>query len=155
KLHYQPIFSAKTGKAEAFEALVRWYHPEKGIIPPSEFIQVAEETGLILPLGEHILREATKQLRTWQLRFTRRLGMSVNISGRQFEAGDFNQLVRQIIDESEIPAGSLMLEITESVLIKDMFAAMNLLKKLKEQNVRLVLDDFGTGYSSLNYLHTF
>lgn len=155
RVHYQPILSAKTGRAEAFEALVRWYHPERGIVPPSEFIPVAEETGLIVPLGEMVLREAAQQLRKWQLKFNRRLGMSVNISARQLENNDLNQVVRSVLEETEIPPCCLMLEITEGALIKDVPAAMDLMTRLKGQNVRLLLDDFGTGHSSLNYLNLF
>lgn len=160
KLYYQPIISLKTRKIVGFEALVRWPSPEKGFISPSQFIPIAEETGLIVPLGEWILQEACRQMKQWHQQFLRNppLLMSVNLSSCQFNQPDL--LVEQIqnILEKGIALeqrNSLKLEITESVMFSNVEGAIQLLHRLKALGLRLSIDDFGTGYSNLSYLHRF
>ncbi|RJQ55909.1 MAG: EAL domain-containing protein [Nitrospiraceae bacterium] len=154
RLHYQPIISMETGAVCGFEALVRWQHPERGLISPAEFIGLAEETGLIIHIGEWVLNEACRQMRIWREKFAGRppLTMSVNISSRQL----FPNLVTLVgrVTEQYAPApGSLVLEITESMLMENAVTVLPLLSKLKEMQVQIHIDDFGTGYSSLSYLH--
>lgn len=160
KLYYQPIISFITHKIVGFEALVRWPSSEKGFISPSQFIPIAEETGLIVPLGEWILQEACRQMKQWHKRFPRNppLLMSVNLSSCQFNQPDL--LVQQIqnILEKEIALeqrNSLKLEITESVMFNNVEGAIQLLHRLKALGLKLSIDDFGTGYSNLSYLHRF
>ncbi len=157
RLHYQPIVDIHTGDIKGFEALVRWEHPRRGLIAPAEFIPMAEETGMILPLGRWVLREACRQLAAWQtLKPTNPpLSMSVNISARQF--GDIELIgeIRQILEETMIPPESLKLEITESKVMENAEFAVRMLTHLKGLGVRISIDDFGTGYSSLAYLHSF
>lgn len=160
RLAYQPIVSLFDGKIVGFEALVRWNHPQRGFIPPSEFIPLAEETGSIVPLGLLVLREACRQLVEWQTRFTslRQSGvlkMSVNLSGKQFLQPDLVEHVDRVLQETGLDPAFLKLEITESVLIEDTQTANQTLWKLKERNIHLSLDDFGTGYSSLSHLAQF
>ena len=157
QLYYQPIVSLTTGKLTGFEALARWQHPERGPISPSEFIPVAEETGLILPLGEWVLRCACHQMRAWQVQFSQEppLSISMNLSARQFTQPDLIQLVIQTLQQTELAPGSLKLEITESVLMENPQAAVSMLSQLRELGIQLYIDDFGTGYSSLNYLQQF
>ncbi|MBI4848826.1 MAG: EAL domain-containing protein [Nitrospirae bacterium] len=155
-LEYQPIISVKTGKIEGFEALLRWRHPEHGLITPLEFIPVAEETGLIVRIGNWVLHEACRQMRLWQEEFSSDfpLTISVNISGKQF-APQLIQYIKRVLRETGLDSNSLILEITETVIMDNPEATAKLLMKLKEMNVRLQIDDFGTGYSSLNYLQHF
>ncbi len=157
QLHYQPIIVLATKQVIGFEALVRWQHPIKGLIPPSEFIPIAEETGLIVPLGAWILREACRQMHTWQLQFSELSNwkVSVNISSKQLIQVDFLEQVEQIIQETQINPGNLKLEITESSLAEDPQSTIILLKQLRNLGIELALDDFGTGYSSLSYLNLF
>ncbi|MDX2096324.1 MAG: EAL domain-containing protein [Leptolyngbyaceae cyanobacterium bins.59] len=157
RVYYQPIVELRTGLISGFEALVRWKHPERGLVSPVEFIPVAEETGLIIPIGSWILREACRQLRIWQERFPSEypLTMSVNLSGRQFSQDDLIQDVAQILAATGLYPASLKLEITESVVMEDARSAIALLGHLKQLGVSLQIDDFGTGYSSLSYLHRF
>ncbi|MGE5659214.1 MAG: EAL domain-containing protein [Actinomycetota bacterium] len=164
-LYYQPIIDLGTDRITGFEALVRWQHPERGLISPNEFIPIAEETGLIIPLGWWVLREATHQLRLWQAQFPshRRLMMSVNLSGKQFMQMDLIERVDEILRERECfgsPCsqdirGSLKLEITESAIMENADMAISMLGHLKALGVQLAIDDFGTGYSSLNRLYHF
>ena len=155
QLYYQPIISLKTLKIAGFEALVRWQSPQRGFVSPAEFIPLAEETGLILPLGEWILRQACCQIRHWQEQFPSHspLVLSVNLSNRQFAQPNLAEQIQGILQEVGIRAGSLKLEITESTMIDDVEAAIATLKELKALGLRLSIDDFGTGYSSLSYLH--
>lgn len=156
-LHYQPIVCLKTGRIEGFEALLRWEHPELGFVPPGEFISIAEETGLIVPLGQWVLREACQQLRIWQERFPQSLPLTVavNLSGRQFSRVDLIAQVDRILAETGIEGSMLKLEITESAIIDNPELATEMLLQLKERKINLCMDDFGTGYSSLSYLHRF
>ncbi|MEK6284174.1 MAG: EAL domain-containing protein [Acidobacteriota bacterium] len=156
-VHYQPIISLETWRISGFEALIRWNHPEHGYISPLKFIPVAEDTGLIIEIGQWVLREACQQLKLWQEQFPSDppLSISVNLSGRQFSQPDLIDRISQILDETGLDAGSLKMEITESAIIENIDAAALMLKRIKALGVRLSLDDFGTGYSSLSYLHRF
>lgn len=156
-VYYQPIVSIASGELHGFEALVRWQHPERGIISPDQFIAVAEETGLILSLGLGVLREACNQLRTWQQRSLsdRSLTMSVNLSARQLSQADLIERVAEVLTESGIEPWQLKLEITESVVMENAELAAVTLARLRGLGVRLSIDDFGTGYSSLSYLNRF
>ncbi|MDO9227170.1 MAG: PAS domain S-box protein [Pseudomonadota bacterium] len=154
-LHYQPLIDAHSGRAVGVEALVRWQPPGEALVPPDKFIPIAEETGLIVPLGEWILRTACAQARTWLDAGLPPLVMAVNLSGRQFLAADMVELVRMVLAETGLPAQSLELELTESVIMEQADQAIATLDALKALGVRLAIDDFGTGYSSLAYLKRF
>jgi diguanylate cyclase (GGDEF)-like protein len=152
-LHYQPQMDTATNQLFGFEALIRWNSPERGFIPPMEFIPIAEETGLILPIGEWVLREACYQMKRWQIyTSTSRLKCSINISGRQFEQRDFIAQLRHILDETGLHPSSLCLEITESMAIQDVNFCISQLAELNQLGIGIALDDFGTGYSSLAIL---
>jgi diguanylate cyclase (GGDEF)-like protein/PAS domain S-box-containing protein len=157
RVHYQPIISLETWRINGFEALLRWEHPEHGYISPLKFIPVAEQNGLIIEIGQWVLREACKQLRVWQEQFPSDppLSISVNLSGKQFSQPDLIECISRILKETGLDAGSLKMEITESAIIENIDAAAMMLKRIKALGVRLSLDDFGTGYSSLSYLHRF
>jgi diguanylate cyclase (GGDEF)-like protein/PAS domain S-box-containing protein len=150
-LHYQPTADLRTGEITGFEALVRWQHPTLGMIPPLEFIGVAESTGLIVPLGRWVLTEACRQAVEWG----RPLKMAVNVSVRQFDAGDLARTVAEVLAFTGLPAGRLCLEMTESVLLTDTDENLARIVSLKALGVQLAMDDFGTGYSSLAYLRRF
>ena len=156
-VYYQPIISVEENKITGFEALLRWQHAKRGIITPSEFIAVAEETGLIIPIGEIVIRESCRQLKAWQVQFPscHDLTVSVNISSKVFSQSDFFDFVKNILEETGIEGSSLRLEIVERSLIENPEPAAVLMKRLKELNVRFDIDDFGTGYSALNYLRHF
>jgi EAL domain-containing protein (putative c-di-GMP-specific phosphodiesterase class I) len=153
-LHYQPVIELATNNITGLEALVRWQHPQRGLVPPAEFIPIAEETGLILPIGRWVLRQACRQVAAWQadraVPLTVRI--SVNISVKQLEDPAFVTDVGQALRDSGLSPKSLILEITETVLSQDPIAADALLKGLKQVGVQVAVDDFGVGYSSLNYL---
>lgn len=157
KVYYQPIVSLETYQIIGFEALVRWQHPEHGIISPEKFIPLAEETGLIVPIGYWVLCEACRQMRAWQLKFPTNppLSISVNISSKQFFHPNLIEEIRQILLDSGLEGSSLKLEITETVLMKNSDSATAMLLELQQMDIQLHLDDFGTGYSSLSYLHHF
>jgi EAL domain-containing protein (putative c-di-GMP-specific phosphodiesterase class I) len=157
RVHYQPIISLENWRISGFEALVRWEHPELGYISPLKFITVAEETGLIVPIGQWVLREACEQLRAWQDQFPSDppLSMSVNLSGRQLSQPDLIDKISQTLSETGLDPRSLKIEITESAIIENIDAAAMTLRRIKALGIRLSLDDFGTGYSSLSYLHRF
>lgn len=157
RVHYQPIVSLRTGKVVGFEALVRWHHPERGIVPPLDFIPLAEETGMIVSIGQYVLCEACCQASQWQGEFSdeRPLSISVNLSSKQFSQSDLVDQIKQVLKKSYLEAKSLTLEITESVVMENAEAAAAALMRLKTLGVQLSVDDFGTGYSSLSYLHSF
>ena len=156
-LHYQPIVSFDSGTLYGFEALLRWQHPEKGLIYPDKFISIAEETGLIVPIGEWVIAEACSQLYDWQLRFsdTLNLKMSVNIASQQIKETNFLEKLDAILLKVKIPDNSLHLEITESTLMDYRPETIKLLNQIRDRKVQLSIDDFGTGYSSLRYLNRF
>ena len=156
-VYYQPIISVEENKIAGFEALVRWQHAERGIITPSEFITVAEETGLILPLGESVIRESCRQLKAWQAQFSscRDLTVSVNVSSKVFSQPDFFDFVKNILEETGLEGRCLRLEIVERTLIENPEPAAAVIKRFEDLNVRFDIDDFGTGYSALNYLRHF
>ncbi|HEX2095430.1 MAG TPA: EAL domain-containing protein [Longimicrobiaceae bacterium] len=156
-VRYQPIVSLSTGRVVGFEALARWNHPERGCLLPQEFIPVAEDTGMIQPIGQWILREACRQLRRWHDRFPedRSLDMSVNLSPKQLVDPDLVASVARTLQETGVDATSLQLEITESALIHSTEPVTATLRQLRAMGVRLHMDDFGTGYSALGYLHHF
>ena len=152
-VHYQPIVDLRSGALTSVEALVRWQHPERGLLYPAEFIAIAEETEAIIDLGSWVLKTACTQLRAWQARLPG-LALAVNVSGRQFQDTRLVDDVRQALDASGILPSSLILEMTESILITEPRAAA-MLRELKAIGVRLAIDDFGTGYSSISYLRRF
>ncbi|MBP1995857.1 sensor domain-containing protein [Paenibacillus eucommiae] len=155
RVYYQPKIDLQTGEIVGSEALIRWNHPEKGMIPPSDFIPIAEETGLIVPIGEWVLREACLQNRKWMDRGFTPLRVSVNLSLRQFLQADLVQKVEGILQETGIHPENLMLEITESTAMHHVEQVVSTLIALKKLGLGLALDDFGTGYSSLSYLKAF
>jgi diguanylate cyclase (GGDEF)-like protein len=154
RLHYQPIVELATGRIVGMEALLRWLHPTRGVVPPLSFIPLAEETGLILPIGRWVLETACRQVREWQRRYpaARDLVVSVNLSARQFAMADLVSTVAAILDHTGLDPASLELEITESIVMDQSEASVERLRALRGLGVQLVLDDFGTGYSSLSYL---
>jgi diguanylate cyclase (GGDEF)-like protein len=151
EVYYQPILYLQTGKISGFEALLRWNHPERGMIPPLDFIPLAEETGLILPLGEWVLRTACAHAAKWP----QAIAVAVNLSAMQFKGRNLVQLTLNALASSGLPASRLELEITESVLLQDETHVLSLLHQLRDIGVRISMDDFGTGYSSLAYLRNF
>ncbi len=157
RVYYQPIVSLTTGRLAGFEALMRWQHPERGMVSPGDFIPIAEETGLILPMGQWILREACRQLSEWQKKYPqyRRLSMSVNLSSRQFSQRGTIDLLKDVLAETGLNPALLKLEITETAIMENTESAMEILGTLKKMGVQLSVDDFGTGYSSLGYLYRF
>ncbi|MGZ5362350.1 MAG: sensor domain-containing protein [Solirubrobacterales bacterium] len=155
KAWYQPVIDLATGRPVSTEALVRWEHPERGLVPPLEFIPIAEEAGLIAELGLQVLEQACRQTASWQRDIDPELGVSVNISGRQAIDPDFPARVAAIAERSGLRAGTLALEITESVLMEEADSPVTVLGSLQEHGLTLVLDDFGTGYSSLSRLKRF
>jgi diguanylate cyclase (GGDEF)-like protein/PAS domain S-box-containing protein len=154
---YQPIVSLKTGKIVGFEALARWMHPERNLISPSTFIPVAEETGLIIPIGMKILEQSCREACNWQKAFpsNRPLTVSVNVSSKQFSQSNLIKEITDILIRTGIQPNNLRLEVTESLLMADTLSATEMLRELKLMGVQISIDDFGTGYSSLSYLHRF
>ena len=157
KVHYQPIISLDNRHIMGFESLIRWEHPQQGLISPARFVQMAEDTGLIIQLDQLVLRESCRQLKVWQEEFPSNppLAISVNLSGKQFAQPDLIDKISQVLEETGLAPDSLKLEITESSLIENPETAAATLKLLKDLGIRISLDDFGTGYSSLSYLHRF
>jgi len=151
ELYYQPQVELKTGNIIGIESLIRWRHPERGMVPPAEFIPLAEETGLIVPIGNWVLKEACKQHRKWMDNGYIPMVMSVNISVRQFQDDDFVSSVKRTLEETGMDPGSLELEITESIM-QNIERSIRILSDLNQLGVKIALDDFGTGYSSLSYL---
>jgi diguanylate cyclase (GGDEF)-like protein len=154
-LEYQPQFDVRTGGISGMEALLRWTSDELGAVPPSEFIPVAEETGLILPIGEWVLRSACRQAKEWQAEGLPVGRMAVNVSGRQFALAEFPALVGTILHDTGLPPANLELEITESVVMADEGWAEKAINQLKQLGISLAIDDFGTGYSSFGRLRHF
>jgi EAL domain-containing protein (putative c-di-GMP-specific phosphodiesterase class I) len=152
RICYQPIVALQTGHLAGFEALLRWDHPEHGPVAPETFIPLAEETGLIVPMGAWVLREAARQLVGWQQRDAS-LTVTVNLSVRQLTHAGLTGEVAAALQETGLPPAALKLEITESILLEDAEAAAAVLHQLKALGVQIYIDDFGTGYSSLGYLH--
>jgi diguanylate cyclase (GGDEF)-like protein/PAS domain S-box-containing protein len=155
RLHYQPIIGLESGCIEGFEALVRWQHPRRGLVSPGEFIPLAEETGLIVPIGWWVLKEAVRQAREWNIDFAQRLFVSVNLSSKQFAEEQMVKRVGKVLADANIDPTLVKLEITESVIMENTESASTMLRELKELGIELSMDDFGTGYSSLSYLHRF
>ena len=156
-LHYQPIVDLATGYVQGFEALVRWQHPRRGLVPPTDFIPTAENTGLITTLDLWTLNEACRQLSAWHRRFdhSRHLAVNVNLSGKQFVRPDLIQRIDAALAHNDLQGQHLKIEITESVLIQNAQLAIALLEQLRHRHIQVCMDDFGTGYSSLSYLHRF
>ncbi|PZD73711.1 Cyclic di-GMP phosphodiesterase Gmr [Acaryochloris thomasi RCC1774] len=158
-VNYQPIISLTTLEITGFEALVRWHHPQRGLVSPGQFIPIAEETSLIVPIGLWVLKESCQQLVTWQQMLggetVPTLKMSVNLSVKQFSQPDLIDRIDQFLEQMELQGHLLTLEITESALMDNPEAASQVLTALRDRNIQLAIDDFGTGYSSLSYLHRF
>jgi len=155
QLHYQPKVDAVSGELVGMEALARWIHPERGMISPMEFIPIAEDTGLIVAIGRWVLREACRQNAAWQEAGMRRLRVGVNLSARQFRSGNLLDEIDAALAETSLPASSLELEITESMVMEDPEGVIKLLNRIRSRGIHLSLDDFGTGHSSLAYLKRF
>jgi EAL domain-containing protein (putative c-di-GMP-specific phosphodiesterase class I) len=150
EVYYQPLVDVKSNKVVAVEALLRWHHPIHGMVAPGDFIQMAEETGLIVPIGEWVLSTACKQILEWP-----NLGVAVNLSPIQFKNRDFVETVKNVLVATGLDPHRLELEITESILITDPEAALRTLTALKNIGIKISMDDFGTGFSSLGYLNSF
>ncbi len=156
RLVYQPIVDLESEGVVGFEALVRWHHPTRGVVPPLQFIPLAEETGLIIPIGDFVLREACKQAAKWRsMPHGSRMHVSVNISSRQFTQGDLVGIVRNALHGAALDAAGLKLELTESVIIQNAESTFGIIEQLRTLGCSIAVDDFGTGYSSLSYLHRF
>jgi EAL domain-containing protein (putative c-di-GMP-specific phosphodiesterase class I) len=155
ELHYQPKVDIATGRVRSAEALIRWRHPTRGMVPPDVFIPVAEETGLILPIGEWVLREACRQMREWLDSGMTPLRLAVNLSAQQFHDVNLASVVRSALTEARLEPGYLELELTESVLMTNAEESAATLQALSAMGVHISIDDFGTGYSSLSYLRRF
>jgi EAL domain-containing protein (putative c-di-GMP-specific phosphodiesterase class I) len=157
EIYYQAITSLDAGKIWGFEALLRWKHPSRGIVSPNEFIPIAEENGLIVPISQFVLEMACQQMSIWQARFVSDppLVISVNLSARGFLQSDLVQQCRAVLYKTHLSPGSLNLEVTESAMMPDPEAAIDLMRQLKDLEIKIAVDDFGTGYSSLSYLHRF
>ncbi|MCL2524309.1 MAG: EAL domain-containing protein [Betaproteobacteria bacterium] len=154
-LEYQPQIDPQGNRLLGVEALLRWRNPQLGSVSPVQFIPIAEETGLIIPIGEWVLHEACRQARAWIGEFGREMTVAVNLSGRQFRQSDLLSMIRTALTESGLPAHLLELEITEGALVANAGSAVDVLRDLRKMGVRTAIDDFGTGYSSLSYLKTF
>jgi EAL domain-containing protein (putative c-di-GMP-specific phosphodiesterase class I) len=154
-LFYQPQIDMSTGRITGVEALIRWLQPDLVLVKPGKFIPVTEETGLILPIGQWILRSACAQNKTWQNKGIEPFNMTVNISGIQFQQDTFIETVAQVLCDSDLDPSYLKLELTESVFMRDAEDSIKKMHLLKEMGVKISIDDFGTGYSSLNYLKRF
>jgi len=154
-VHYQPMIELATARVVGAEALIRWNHPDFGIMPPDEFIPIAEETRLIIPMGEWVLRTACRQMKAWHDAGHSSLRIAVNLSPRQFQQRDLTSMIERVLAETRFPANQLDLEITESTAMQNAELSLSIMKRLKEMGIRISIDDFGTGYSSLNYLKRF
>ena len=152
RLHYQPQINISSGKIIGTEALVRWQHPDEGLVPPGKFIALAERSGHIIQIGEWVLNEACRQARIWMDQYPTPLVVAVNLSSLQFKRGNVLEMVSTALAASGLPPDRLELELTESILLEDVDATIKTLRGLKSMGVKLSIDDFGTGYSSLSYL---
>jgi len=157
QIYYQPVVTLSEGRITGFEALIRWNHPDRGLVAPAEFIRMAEETGMIIEIDRYVLRKACRQLKDWRTRLPGQqdLSVSVNLSVKQFSRTDLADHVRAAIRQAGLEPGALRLEITETVLLDSSPSATDQLETLHKEGFRIYLDDFGTGYSSLSYLHRF
>ena len=155
ELYYEPRVSLQHGKIVGAEALIRWHHPQKGLLVAAQFLDVADETGLIIPIGEWVLEQACQQLQRWQTQGFEHLTMTINLSAQQFRQQNLLQQVRECIERYQLPPHRLNIELTESTLVEDMLAAREVFLALKALGVQLSLDNFGTGYSSFTYLKQF
>ena len=154
-LEYQPVIELESNKVVGFEALVRWHHPELGVIVPDKFIPIAERNGLIIPIGRWVLRTACQTAAVWRERYRDDLTMAVNLSARQLASADLLDDVRNALHDAGLTPSALVLEMTETALVHDASLAAERLHQLRTLGVRLAIDDFGTGYSSLSYLRQF
>ncbi|MBI3909053.1 MAG: EAL domain-containing protein, partial [Pseudomonas fluorescens] len=154
-LYYQPQFSGDGKRLTGAEALLRWRHPRRGLVPPGDFIPVLEELGLVVDVGDWVISEACRQLKSWHQAKVRVPKVSVNISARQFSDGQLGTRIATILKETGVPPACLELELTESILMREVSEAMQILAGLKNLGLSIAVDDFGTGYSSLNYLKQF
>jgi len=155
EVYYQPKIELQTNKLVGMEALIRWNHPKKGLVPPCDFINFSEQAGLIINIGEWILNEACFQAEKWSQQFNTSLEVSVNLSTKQFKDQNLIQVIKQALDQNKLNRGTLQLEITESSLIDNIEEAIQVMNDIKSLNISLAIDDFGTGFSSLNYLKRF
>ena len=155
ELYYQPIVEASTGKLIGVEALIRWINPAMGLIPPDKFIPLAEETGLIIPIGDWVLKTACHDIKNWQRETGLDLTVAVNVSPRQFRDGGFIETVDNILRESQLDPQFLELEITERLILDNSIETSSIFKHLDDKGIKLSIDDFGTGYSALGYLKSY
>ena len=154
-LHYQPQYDVRSGRAVGVEALIRWQHPRQGLLSPEHFMPLLEETGLIVSVGEWVLRSACTQWRAWSAAGRQDLRVAINVSARQFGSNDFVDHVRQVVMEEQVPPACIELEVTETVVMQDVMRAAEMLNALRRLGIRPAIDDFGTGYASLSYLKRF
>jgi EAL domain-containing protein (putative c-di-GMP-specific phosphodiesterase class I) len=154
-LLYQPQMDVATGRITGLEALLRWQHPELGLVPPDRFIRIAENSGLIVPIGEWVLSTACRQAKKWQDDGLPPLSVAVNVSAVQFRQQGFCEVIRRVLQETGLPPQCLELELTESLLLADADVTLSVLRELKSMGLTLAIDDFGTGYSSFSYLRQF
>jgi EAL domain-containing protein (putative c-di-GMP-specific phosphodiesterase class I) len=157
EVYYQPIVALGSCRLTGFEALVRWNHPKRGVIGPIEFIPLAEETGLIVPIGQFVLRDACSQMAAWRRKYpdASDVSISINLSGHQLSSPTLVADIEQALEDTGLPPDGVKLELTESTLIDDPINATRILARLRDRGIKLYIDDFGTGYSSLSYLHRF
>jgi ammonium transporter, Amt family len=157
ELHYQPIIRVDTEELAGFEALIRWQHPRYGMISPDRFIPMAEETGLIIPIGQWVFKEAVRQLQEWRISglIQPSITMNINISARQFLQADLVESIKHVLTEQQVESSAIKLELTESLLMEHPAQAVRKIQQLKQLGLQFVIDDFGTGYSSLSYIHRF
>lgn len=153
-VYYQPVLDAASGRIHGAEALVRWNHPTKGVLSPSYFIEIAEETGQIVPIGQWVMETVLKHYKTWSSKSDRNLLVSVNLSPAQFKRQDLHEWIKELIMKYDMKPEALQIEITETVVMENLQHSIEMLEKIRKLGVKVALDDFGTGYSSLNYLRT-
>lgn len=157
EIYYQPIINLKSGRITAFEALIRWHHPQRGLIAPLDFIPLAEETGMIIAIGKWVLYQACHQVKEWQIQYHQdpAIAVSVNVSSKQLAHGDLVECVEKVLEQTGIDGVCLKLELTESMIMENPQTIIAILEQLKKDHIQFYIDDFGTGYSSLSYLHKF